>query len=566
MNVEQELPLLFNQLADDHDVGAPPPLNQRANERTRVRTGRSRRLPLLAVAAGCVVLIAGLVAMGTRTTDPASSTDPVAQPVDTDGSSTETSAPSGVPIDQPSVSDPAPVAADIVVSDAEAISLDEWVDPGAIPQVAAVVVVIDRELVPAEWSVSDEAGVLYAYPNDSFGYTYTAVVTIDDQTVFDVTYQRDVIGGDACFIPVAGFTGTVGDLEGTTVGDAVCGEADDGSNLAVVPAGESAVVAPESQPSALGVANALSFVEADEVPHPDLTGLNGDIAPAEAAFAGALSDVQWAVTAELSGTRRMDLYIGGDLYTGMELSQEGLDDGQPIPVIESTLDGVAGYGAIAYGHVEGDAAAVIVTTVDGRTASLPMRPSDGRSAFAVPVPDTVEISTLTFIADDGSVIAAAWVPAIPSGFVSGTLGLIAQQAVGGSPPEIVECGDDSGFPVCLSDVESIGSDAVSALNDADGGDPGEMSAGACARSASDAGPWSICVVPLDGGQVVVGRDSGDGLSARAQVAGRDILFPLDNVEGEVIVLNGQATAFQVIDNRGTVIGDLSGIALTESGT
>ena len=119
--------------------------------------------------------------------------------------------------------------------------------------------------------------------------------------------------------------------------------------------------------------------------------------------------------------------------------------------------------------------------------------------------------------------------------------------------------------VCIADIERIVSDAVSALADADGGDPGTMSAGACARSSSAGGPWSICVVPIDDRQVVVGRDSGDGLSARAHIEGVDVEFPLDNVSGEATVLNGQAATFEVVDSRGTTVGDLSGIALTESG-
>lgn len=87
MNVEHELPLLFEQLADEHSVGPPPPLNGSAREPAPVRADRSRRLPLLAAAACCIVLVAGLVAIGTRTTAPSPSTDPVAGPVTTAGSS-----------------------------------------------------------------------------------------------------------------------------------------------------------------------------------------------------------------------------------------------------------------------------------------------------------------------------------------------------------------------------------------------------------------------------------------------------------------------------------------------
>lgn len=131
---------------------------------------------------------------------------------------------------------------------------------------------------------------------------------------------------------------------------------------------------------------------------------------------------------------------------------------------------------------------------------------------------------------------------------------------------IADCDVDSQAMVCISDVASTGSDAVSALDNADGGDLGEMSAGVCTRSASNGGPWSLCVVPIGDGQVVVGRDSGDGLSIRAQVEGVDVDFPLDNASGKVTILKGQTTTFQVVDDAGAIVGTSSGIALTESGS
>jgi hypothetical protein len=64
----------------------------------------------------------------------------------------------------------------------------------------------------------------------------------------------------------------------------------------------------------------------------------------------------------------------------------------------------------------------------------------------------------------------------------------------------------------------------------------------------------------------VGRDSGDGLSIRAQVEGVDVDFPLDNASGKVTILKGQTTTFQVVDDAGAIVGTSSGIALTESGS
>lgn len=74
----------------------------------------------------------------------------------------------------------------------------------------------------------------------------------------------------------------------------------------------------------------------------------------------------------------------------------------------------------------------------------------------------------------------------------------------------------------------------------------------------------MCVVPIGDGQVVVGRDSGDGLAARVRIEGVDVEFPLANVRGEATVLRGQANTFRVADKTGATVGELSG-ALTGSG-
>jgi hypothetical protein len=176
----------------------------------------------------------------------------------------------------------------------------------------------------------------------------------------------------------------------------------------------------------LDVANALTFVQADDLPHPDLTVEVGDDEPAEVDFAGTLAGARWAVTVEPSGTRRIDNYVAGQFTSGMEGSSQALNGG-PLPPFDSTIDGVPGYGAIAYGHVDGDAVAVIVTTNDRRTARLPMLPTDGRSAFAVPIPDTVDIDTLTFIRNDGTIITTANAPDIPVGYAGGSLSLLPQR-------------------------------------------------------------------------------------------------------------------------------------------
>ena len=232
--------------------------------------------------------------------------------------------------------------------------------------------------------MSDEDGRLLVYPNDMGGYMYTAAVTTDDRTVFDVTFSRDPFTTDACFLPTAGFPGTVGDLTGATVGEpAPAGQTNEGNNLAVVPADSSNTA---SQWSALDLANVCRSFQPTTCRTLTSPSSPATRNPTMSTSPEMLTGARWSVTVEPAGTRRTTLYVAGNDEGGMELSQEGLNVGQPIPAIESSLTGVPGYGAVVYGHVDGDAVAVIVTLDDGRTARLPASPTDGRRRVRRPHP------------------------------------------------------------------------------------------------------------------------------------------------------------------------------------
>ena len=390
--------------------------------------GRRRQWWAIGAAAACVaLLVGGLVAFSQNDQTITPSTVPEATAVTTPSTITEvpTTTPTAVTVPVETV------VTDVVVSDPLNISLDDWIDPTVTPSADAEIVVIDQGTLTDTLVVSDEAGALYAQPpGDTLGYSYTALVTTDDQAEFDITLDRDMLG-DPCGLLEFQNPGTVGDLTGATLGESVCGPTDDGSTLSVAPAAGSGST---SSWSALEIAQALTFVTANEVPHPDLTATTGDDEPDNVDFAGTLSGLRWAITAGATGTRPMFSYVGGNQLAGFELSQAGLSAGQQTPIIDSTIDGVPGYGALAYGHVEGDAVAVLVTSDGQQTARLPMIPSDGRSAFAVPIADTVDIATLTFIADDGSTIAIADVPDIPAGLGGGGVIRLAPRPAEQSPP------------------------------------------------------------------------------------------------------------------------------------
>lgn len=101
MSIEQELPDLLEELADSHIVEAPPAVEAlHAVTDSPVRR-RARLLTLAAVAAGSVVLIAGLVAIGSRDSSPSPADSPEPQPIRTDSpqpsSALQTTAPTSAP-------------------------------------------------------------------------------------------------------------------------------------------------------------------------------------------------------------------------------------------------------------------------------------------------------------------------------------------------------------------------------------------------------------------------------------------------------------------------------------
>ena len=401
---------------------------QRSDTTSPRSASSGRRSWLIGAAAACVALLIGALfvfAGDDRTLTP-STVPESTTPTPATMPSTDTEPPTDTePANSTVADDSLPVTSavpDVIVTDTQTIGLDQWIEPASMTSLDADIVAIDRQQLPAGWTVSDEDGRLLLYPSgmsDTNGYLYIAVVATDDQAVFDVTFSSDPTFTDPCFLPLAGFPGTVGDLTGTTIGDAVCGTTVDGNNLAVVPANDTNA---ESQDSALDVATALSFVGADDVPHPDLTLTEKTNEPAEVDLAGTLSGARWAVTGEKSSTRQIAVYVAGSFVGGRDVfAPSSL---QTQPVVSGSIYGVPGYGAVAEGDVDGEGVSVIVTLDDGRTARLPTSPFYERSNFVVPIPDSVDVATLRFIAADGSVLAVADVPDIPLGYGGGFLNLI----------------------------------------------------------------------------------------------------------------------------------------------
>ncbi len=80
MSIEEELPRLFDELADDHIVGPPPKLVRDIGSTASSARARPALRATAAVAACSVVLIGGLVAIGTRNNDSAPLNSPNTTP------------------------------------------------------------------------------------------------------------------------------------------------------------------------------------------------------------------------------------------------------------------------------------------------------------------------------------------------------------------------------------------------------------------------------------------------------------------------------------------------------
>lgn len=134
-------------------------------------------------------------------------------------------------------------------------------------------------------------------------------------------------------------------------------------------------------------------------------------------MAGTLRGVRGLVDVPPSTDRSMSPYIAGTLSVGTD---ESYSDGEPVDAVELvTLSGVPGYGALVTGFAPPTTTHVIATTAGGDIARVPVAQRANASVFAVPIPDTVAVSALTFLAADGSVVATLEIPDLPFGFGGG---------------------------------------------------------------------------------------------------------------------------------------------------
>ena len=91
MSLEEDLPHLFEELANDHIVGTPAKFEPRNDKRSHREHVRLARFIIAAVAACSVVLIGGLVVIASRNDDQAPVNSATIAPATSQVSQTESS-------------------------------------------------------------------------------------------------------------------------------------------------------------------------------------------------------------------------------------------------------------------------------------------------------------------------------------------------------------------------------------------------------------------------------------------------------------------------------------------
>ncbi len=329
------------------------------------------------------------------------------------------------------------------VSDPTAVSLDALNGPGTL--LDRTYLALDQERIPDGVTIEQEGGALIANADlygdagrveDAFTYTYNASLVLDDGSTFWIQIVDDA-DNSLDFAYECAVESLVEPIESgrivATNGNALCLYLGD-SVISMVPIDTSEDFDPDV---AVGrdVFEQLQFIEVDEMPVFELPLGPGRDEPADVAFAGTLSGVRWAATVAPGALRTMFTYVDGKEQGGFENDRSSQPDDAAVTGVDGSIDAIPGLGTILYGFAPPSATNVIVTTSDGEFARLPLRRRELESYFAVPVPDSITVTNLTFVARDGSMVTDVDLPPLPKGLGGGYDGLFTTTR--NKPPQVI---------------------------------------------------------------------------------------------------------------------------------
>lgn len=328
------------------------------------------------------------------------------------------------------------------VSDPTAVSLDELNGPGTL--LDRTYLALDKERIPDGVTIEQAGGALIANADlygdsgrveDAFTYTYNVSLVLDDGSTFWIQIVDDTDNSlDLAYeCAVESLVESTERRRIVARGKALClylGE----SMISMVPMDTSEYFDPDM---AVGrdVFEQLQFIEVDEMPVFELPLGPGRDEPADVAFAGTLSGVRWAATVAPGALRTMFTYVDGKEQGGFENDRSSQPDDAAVTGVEGSIDAIPGLGTILYGFAPPSATNVIVVTRDGEFARLPLRRRELESYFAVPVPDSIAVTSLTFVAQDGSIVTDVDMPPLPKGLGGGYGGLFTTTR--NKPPQVI---------------------------------------------------------------------------------------------------------------------------------
>ena len=134
------------------------------------------------------------------------------------------------------------------------------------------------------------------------------------------------------------------------------------------------------------------------------------------------------------------------------------------------------------------------------------------------------------------------------------------------------CSQDSVAAVCMASADELASPSVDVVVEAfRDGRPPSLVGGSCASGGSDPDTvsWTLCQIPVDDGQAVVGQDDVGGLEVRVvgRAAGQgadsdsgggsgDLGFALPTGRDRIVVLRRPAPSFSIVTADGVEIGSM----------
>jgi hypothetical protein len=389
----------------------------RVVELSGAQAEESRRWRVILVAGAIAVVAAGLAWLGSRpSVTPASPTPtPTSAPP-----SAPTSAPSPVTTSGTVQAGTTTTAASPVprssspITDAHAINLDSWLTgaPAWPTTSTGPFLVFDLTTLPAGWTI-DSSGGGTGIPGYTFPQTWSWHATLTSPS--GTRYVIELAPSASPF---------VGPLE-SAVPIQVRGHDGSGNSTRIVwnetdtVSGTVSALGPDSAPGGsraveVALVTGMATKSIDRLPTEETTAVD-PIKPADSLLQlqGTINGRHWS--ARVTTAPPGSIWVSVDSWGGGDGFGSNNQTSSIVNGLQLSVSGVPG-GVIVYGAAPSTVAGVRVELSDGVTIDLPVYQWTGGSAFAVPIPDGLDVSKLAYLDVTGTVLHRTLLPefAIPT--------------------------------------------------------------------------------------------------------------------------------------------------------